>query len=440
MCVTTDFAIGDPPAVIQGDHQISAHINWNPLVAPADDQRGCAGQRKTPSGCVSWAVDTSGSLSTSGYLLTHLYDSPPNSKTYPFTWHTEDWPNGIHTLYAQITLGSISQPSKQVTVSVPITVDIENPPGTTLTSPVAFLNGNLPTFVQTTPYVIAATGDGAAGSSMAQKVGTMIQGWNPNLLMYLGDVYQRGSREEFENFYQPVFGPMADITVPTVGNHEYKTWTTSSNSPADGYFWYWGYPRSAPPNPRDGGEYYSFNAGGWHIISLDANILPTNGATLFKDTPQGQWLYADLAADTHRCTLAFWHQERFSDVSLRWPAASAFWIPLYAHNVDLIINAHVHAYERWQPLNAAGALDKKRGMTQFVVGTAGNVLSQDWQTHDSRSAFRLNRYWGALKLTLHPGYAQYAFYSPVWNPNGDGDSNSNHDATIPMDAGVVPCH
>ena len=39
-------------------------------------------------------------------------------------------------------------------------------------------------------------------------------------------------------------------------------------------------------------------------------------------------------------------------MSLRWPAASAFWIPLYAHNVDLIINAHVHAYERWQPLNA----------------------------------------------------------------------------------------
>jgi hypothetical protein len=288
--------------------------------------------------------------------------------------------------------------------------------------------------------VIAATGDGAAGSSMAQKVGTMIQGWNPNLLMYLGDVYQRGSREEFENFYQPVFGPMAGITVPTVGNHEYKTWTTSSNSPADGYFWYWGYPHSAPHTQGDGGEYYSFNAGGWHIISLDANILPTNGATLFKDTPQGQWLYNDLATDTHRCTLAFWHQERFSDVSLRWPAASAFWIPLYAHNADLIINAHVHAYERWQPLNAGGTLDKKRGMTQFVVGTAGNVLSQDWQTHDKRSAFRLNRYWGALKLTLHPGYAQYAFYSPVWNPNGDGDSNSNHDATTPMDAGVVPCH
>ena len=127
--------------------------------------------------------------------------------------------------------------------------------------------------------MIAATGDGAAGSIMAQKVETMMEGWNPRLLMYLGDVYQRGSREEFDNFYDPVFGRLADITVPTVGNHEYKTWTTSSSSPADGYFWYWGYPRSAPTQQGGGGEYYSFNAGGWHIISLDANMLPDGSAS-----------------------------------------------------------------------------------------------------------------------------------------------------------------
>jgi len=436
MCVTTPFTqqptAGDPLPVVAGDQLIEATLHWDPPAAQPGDVRGCSGQRKTPSGCVSWTVNGQ-------YLLTHLYDTPLNSDDYRFTWHTGCVPqktatgggicvprNGAATLTAQIMLNG-----KTLTVSVP--VDIENTLPAPIVSPNVWNDGLIPTFKQTPPFVIAATGDGAAGAIMGNKVQQMMAGWNPDMLMYLGDVYQRGSLEEFVNFYDPVFGQQSHITVPTPGNHEHKEYKDGAF-----YFWYWNYPNSGPTKAGGGGQYYSFNAGGWHIISLDANILPPKDQlSTFSTTPQGEWLKADLAANTFRCTLAFWHQERFSDISLRLPQTSVFWNALYAKNVDLIVNAHAHSYERWRPLNPAGNLDAARGITQFVVGTGGNVLAEQWQTQDSRSAFRKNTYWGALKLTLRPGYAQYAFYSPQKNTTGEPIGN---DPTVPLDMGTVPCH
>jgi|tagenome__1003787_1003787.scaffolds.fasta_scaffold20983321_2 hypothetical protein len=439
MCIQTAFTqqatASDPLPVVSGDQPVSATLHWDPEVAQVGDERGCSGQRKTPSGCVTWSV-------SGQYLLTHLYDNPLNSDVYPFTWHTQCLPrsnlaclpqNGPATLTAQISLN-------QTPLSLSVPVDIENTLPAPIISPNAWNDGKLPVFKQTSPFVIAATGDGAAGAIMGAKVEQMMAGWNPDMLMYLGDVYQRGGTEEFLNFYDPVFGQLRHITAPTPGNHEYKCRMLSAKPgcySAEPYFWYWNYPISGPTQPGGGGQYYSFNAGGWHIISLDANILPMDNIQSFSTTPQGQWLKADLAANKTRCTLAFWHQERFSDISLRLPQTSAFWISLYANNVDLIVNAHAHAYERWRPLNAGGQLDSARGMTQLVVGTGGNVLAEQWQTQDTRSAFRKNTNWGALKLTLRPGYAQYAFYSPQKNTTGEPAAN---DPTVPLDMGTVPCH
>jgi hypothetical protein len=427
MCMSVPWvaqAPGGQAPVISGDQAISLQLNWNPVVAQPGDVRGCGGQRLTPSGCVTWSVN-------GVYLMTHLYDNPMNTNTYPFTWHTECLPittspcnpkNGPATLTAQINLNGQS-------LSLSTQVDIENPTVNPIPSPNAWNGGQLPIFTQHTPFVIAATGDGAAGSLMSQQVTNMVQGWHPNMFMYLGDVYQRGSPEEFMNFYQPYFGQLASITAPTVGNHEYKLYKNASP-----YFWYWNYPDGAPAQPTGyGGQYYSFNAGGWHIISLDSNILPTNLAD-FVNTPQGQWLKADLAANKqYKCTLAFWHQERFSDISLRLPATSVFWNQLYAANADIIVNAHAHTYERWRPLNPAGQIDATRGIREFVVGTGGNVLAQNWQTNDSRSAFRTNTNWGALKLTLYPGFAKFAYYSPV-------TTTAPNNPSIPLDAGTIPCH
>jgi len=84
-------------------------------------------------------------------------------------------------------------------------------------------------------------------------------GWNPNLFLYLGDVYDKGSDSEFYNWYGTPdrnFGRLRGITNPAIGNHEYETGTTQA------YSSYW---NNIP-------HFYSFNTAGWHFISLDNTV------------------------------------------------------------------------------------------------------------------------------------------------------------------------
>ena len=403
-------------AKVHGATTVAATVTWSPGPPQPGEKRGCDGQRITPSGCVTWYVN-------GAYTLTELFPSEPvASRSYQWTWHTSQYANGSETLEARIGLnGSL------ITVDVPVTVK-NGKPGV-LVSPIKN-RGLIPKFSQTTPFVVAALGDGPSGSPQTQDVADMVESWSPNMLLYLGDVYQRGMPEEFLNFYDPVYGPLADITAPTIGNHEYKQLKDGS-----GYFWYWNFPEGSPVKKRGGGGWYSFNAGDWHIISLNSNV----GMSLNPPTPQGQWLQADLAADeaarplsTHPCTLAFWHAPRFSDISLRKPSTSYLWNQLWPYHVDVILNGHSHVYERWQPLTNGGVVtDQAHGPTEFVVGTGGNVLAENWQTNDSRSAFRQNTRWGALQLTLYPDHAHYEYWAAA---TGGGTTQDL------LDQGDIQCH
>src|SRR5262249_58312212 len=105
------------------------------------------------------------------------------------------------------------------------------------------------------PFVLAGVGDGASGQASSQAVADLITGWSPNMFLYLGDVYEHGSRAEFHNWYgtgASFFSRFRSITNPTVGNHEYVT------SGAAGYFDYWD---NAP-------HYFSVDTAGWHIVSI----------------------------------------------------------------------------------------------------------------------------------------------------------------------------
>ena len=53
----------------------------------------------------------------------------------------------------------------------------------------------------------------------------------------------------------------------------------------------------------------------WHFIALNGNCQKAKGCT--PGTPEYNWLAADLAANpnsAYSCTLAFWHQPRFSSI------------------------------------------------------------------------------------------------------------------------------
>ena len=103
------------------------------------------------------------------------------------------------------------------------------------------------------PLNLVAVGDGAGGLPGATAVGNLVTGMNPNMLLYLGDVYNSGTYGEFFNYYGPTLGSLYDKTNPVPGNHE-------SAGGFQGYLDYW----------NTNKHYYSFDSGGWHFIALDS--------------------------------------------------------------------------------------------------------------------------------------------------------------------------
>ena len=86
----------------------------------------------------------------------------------------------------------------------------------------------------------------------------MVARSKPDRLLYLGDVYDEGTREEFESNYKPAYGRFDSIAAPTPGNHEWHNRT-------EGYDPYW-----KAAGLVTNRHYYSFKTAGWEIISLNS--------------------------------------------------------------------------------------------------------------------------------------------------------------------------
>ena len=253
------------------------------------------------------------------------------------------------------------------------------------------------------PFVLVATGDGASGEPKAVAVENMIASWNPNMFLYLGDVYDDGTSTEFYNWYgsgSDHFSQFRAITNPTVGNHEYQH-TGNQQYAAPGYFDYW----------DNVDHYYSFNAAGWHVISLDSTSQFNQTAL---DSEQYLWLQDDLTNNSAACTIVYFHHPLFN-VGSEEPALrmSAMWALMAQHGVDVVLTGHDHDYQRWYPLNGQGELDPN-GITEFVVGTGGHGI-QDFTRNDPpepRLAIGFDTppaAFGALRMELNQDGAAFQF-------------------------------
>ena len=245
------------------------------------------------------------------------------------------------------------------------------------------------------PFVVAAAGDGASGEASSASVASLVKTMNPNLFLYLGDVYEDGSLTEFNNWYGSgtnFFSQFNAITDPTIGNHEYLV------SQANGYFFYW----NNVPN------YYSYNTGGWHFISLNANTPRISAAV---GSAQYNWLAADLAANTSACVLVYYHQPLFNiGKEPEQVGMTDAWKLFAKDKVTLVLNGHDHDYQRWTPMDGSGTPDPN-GVTEFVAGTAGHGI-QTFVSTDSRMLVGFdstNRQFGALRLALSPSSANFEF-------------------------------
>jgi len=280
--------------------------------------------------------------------------------------------------------------------------------------------------------VIAAAGDiacdpgdpsynnglGTAAACRMKYTSDLLVNMNPAAVFTLGDNEQSdGALWKFQQSYHPTWGRVKSIIHPAVGNHEYGT------SGASGYFSYFG---AAAGDPTRG--YYSFDIGAWHIVVLNGNCDKVGGCV--AGSPQEQWLKADLAASPASCTLAYWHQPRFSSGSHGDNLAyGVWWQDLYSAGADVVLNGHDHYYERFAPQTPLGIADQVYGTREFVVGTGGRSHSSFGSIH-STSEVRNSDTFGVLVLTLRSDSYDWQFIPEAGRTFTDSGTHVCHPSSI----------
>jgi len=246
-----------------------------------------------------------------------------------------------------------------------------------------------------------AGGQGTTNNCQQAATSDLAVAADPTAVLALGDLqYDCGGAQAFAASYGPTWGRLNAITHPVPGNQEYNTSGTDcpATGTALGYFQYFG---SAAGTLGQG--WYSFDLGSWHIIALNANCDLVAGCG--KGSPQYAWLQKDLASSNATCTLAFWHQPRFSSGSHNNDGQmDDAWKALYAAHADVVLNGHDHLYERFAPQDPNQNADPG-GITEFIVGTGGDDHGSFDTSIEPNSQIRDATSFGVLEMTLHPkGY------------------------------------
>ena len=267
--------------------------------------------------------------------------------------------------------------------------------------------------------------DGRPAHSCAAKgTADLLRSLKPTAVLPLGDLqYECGTEQDFANSYAPTWGQYLPISHPVIGNREYGR--ACGREDASGYFKYFG--QAAGQNQKG---WYSFDLGPWHLIALNSECSYGRGTQKVNGCATGseqeRWLKSDLAAHPNLCTLAYWHEPRFSSGQHGDAVQMAdIWNDLVAAHVDVVLAGHNHVYERFEPIGvtppppagrrAAGAavfqdpiLDPQ-GIQQFVVGTGGKNHNPFKRPPLRGESVRNDTTFGVLALTLTSSRYEWKF-------------------------------
>ena len=239
------------------------------------------------------------------------------------------------------------------------------------------------------------------------------------------DAYENGTERNFKECYGASWGRFKERTRPSPGNHDYGIYPPVHRNNARPYFSYFG----ANAGPGNLG-YYSYDLGGWHIVSLNSMADQTGASPKMAD--QVAWLKEDLDHTRKSCILAYWHHPLFSSGDAHGDQAGdsgrftgPLWDVLLDHKADVIVNGHDHHYEYFRPQDSKGRADAQ-GIRQFIVGTGGGE-ERGIGTVKPNSEVRLAHTYGVLLMTLHPNSYEWHFI----NANGTVEDGS---------PGSVECH
>jgi chitodextrinase len=190
------------------------------------------------------------------------------------------------------------------------------------------------------PHSLAAVGDFCSpGCFQGAITAANIRALAPDRVLGLGDYQYEDAGLDgvtFQAGFQPAWGDLAAITIPTFG---------ATHDTCDGVGSWECYPVSffnANGAPEVVGRLfdnqwgYSFDIGTWHVVVFNYKVSDTSSVA------------ADLDAHPSSCLLAVTHAPLYGSPSTEHPTneAAPYASVLAAHGVDLILNGHQHFYER----------------------------------------------------------------------------------------------
>ena len=254
-----------------------------------------------------------------------------------------------------------------------------------------------PTITPTpTPAVVrfAVIGDYGTGDESAQRVADLVLGWQPDLLLTVGDNnYPLGATETIDDhigrFYQGfispypgAYGPGAESNrfFPALGNHDLYT------AQGQAYFEYF----ALPGNER----YYDYVWGPVHFFCLNSVDSEPDGVG--RSSAQAAWLQEQMALSTSPWQVVYFHLPPYSSGYhgsvdwMRWPFA--------AWGADVVLTGHDHLYERLE-------VD---GIPYLVNGLGGGPI-YPFLVILPESRVRYNATHGALLVTASEESMRFQF-------------------------------
>jgi hypothetical protein len=182
----------------------------------------------------------------------------------------------------------------------------------------------------------------------------------PDAWMLLGDnAYNAGTDAEYTSNFFNTYGSSIlknHKLYPAPGNHDYANSTTNqdvhSNCP---YYSIFDLPSAGECGGYASGkeEYYSYDIGNVHFLALDAYGEESNLRLYDTTGAQAVWVKQDLAANTKKWTIAYWHHPPYTMGSHNSDSETElvnmrfnFIRILERYGVDMIVCGHSHDYER----------------------------------------------------------------------------------------------
>jgi PKD repeat protein len=234
-------------------------------------------------------------------------------------------------------------------------------------------------------YRFWVAGDCGTGFQLQKNVRDQFEIYRANNdvhgFLLLGDnAYNNGLDQEFQTGFFDIYKEqLKHINLwPVPGNHDY--WATTNYTQGflgTPYFKIFTTPQNGEAGgvPSNNPAYYSYNYGNVHFVSIDSYGQESVNAKKLYDTTSAQvvWLKNDLANNTQRWTVLYWHHPPYTKgshnsdtegdlVAIRENVLRI----IERYKVDLVLNGHSHNYER----------------SFLINGHYGNELSYNPATHN----------------------------------------------------------